>query len=79
VTQAAAGPPPADLHGFTKPVTSFVGGAMETTELATLAGEYRLVTLAGPGGVGKSRLAAVVARPVPRGTDGVIREVTLLM
>jgi predicted ATPase/DNA-binding CsgD family transcriptional regulator len=64
VTQAAAGSAPAELHGFTKPLTSFVGRVIETTELATLTGEYRLVTLTGPGGVGKSRLAAVVARQV---------------
>jgi predicted ATPase len=31
-------------------------------EVAELMGEYRLVTVAGPGGMGKTRLAGEVAR-----------------
>ncbi|MFF7455790.1 ATP-binding protein [Kitasatospora sp. NPDC008115] len=38
-------------------VTSFVGRRRELTELALLLAGHRLVTVTGPGGVGKSRLA----------------------
>ncbi len=44
--------------------TSFVGRAEEVKELAELVGAERLVTLTGPGGVGKSRLALQVAADV---------------
>jgi predicted ATPase/DNA-binding SARP family transcriptional activator len=44
-------------------LTSFVGRARDVAEVATLLAKARLVTLYGPGGVGKTRLAAeVVAR-----------------
>jgi non-specific serine/threonine protein kinase len=43
-------------------LTSFVGRADETAALARLLEERRLVSLAGPGGVGKSRLAARVLK-----------------
>ncbi|HEX9039149.1 MAG TPA: LuxR C-terminal-related transcriptional regulator [Ktedonobacterales bacterium] len=39
------------------PVSSFIGRAQELTEIARLLGERRLVTLIGPGGTGKTRLA----------------------
>lgn len=38
-------------------LTSFIGREAELTELVSLARRYRLVTLIGPGGVGKTRLA----------------------
>lgn len=41
--------------------TSFVGRAAETAALGAAVAQPGLITLAGPGGVGKSRLAAVVA------------------
>jgi predicted ATPase/DNA-binding CsgD family transcriptional regulator len=41
--------------------TGFVGRAHEHDAVLTLLGTARLVTLVGPGGVGKTRLAAVVA------------------
>jgi predicted ATPase len=42
-------------------VTSFVGRQSEIAELVDLVGAHRLVTLTGPGGVGKTRLAVQVA------------------
>jgi predicted ATPase/DNA-binding CsgD family transcriptional regulator len=43
------------------PLTSFVGRAGDTADITRLLDEYRLVTVTGPGGVGKTRLAAEVA------------------
>jgi predicted ATPase/DNA-binding CsgD family transcriptional regulator len=43
------------------PLTSFVGRAAERAALAEALGSHRLVTAVGPGGVGKTRLAQVVA------------------
>ncbi|GAA1829122.1 ATP-binding protein [Actinomadura chokoriensis] len=43
------------------PLTSFVGRARERAELAEMIGGHRQVTAAGPGGVGKTRLALAVA------------------
>jgi len=52
-------------------VTSFVGRREETSSLKRALGESRLITLIGPGGVGKTRLALHVAEGVRRGfTDG---------
>jgi len=59
------------VHGFPAVLTSFVGRAEEVAGVAGLLGEYRLVTVTGPGGVGKTRLAAEVARRVAgRFADG---------
>ena len=44
------------------PLTSLVGREHDTTEVARLLKEYRLVTVTGPGGVGKTRVATEVAR-----------------
>ena len=44
-------------HNLPVQVTSFVGRARELGELADLIATHRLVTLTGPGGTGKTRLA----------------------
>jgi predicted ATPase/DNA-binding CsgD family transcriptional regulator len=60
------------VHGLVPALTSFVGRESEVGKAAGLLGEYRLVTVTGPGGVGKTRLAAEVARRVAgRFADGV--------
>ncbi len=73
-------PTPADtalvvLRGFPAPVTSFVGREAELEalhELLTIRGE-RLVTLVGPGGVGKTRLAIEASRRAAGSfTDGAL-------
>ena len=59
------------VHGFPAVLTSFVGRAGPVREVAGLLEEYRLVTVTGPGGVGKTRLAGEVARRVAaRFADG---------
>jgi predicted ATPase len=63
---------PGGMHGLAPALTSFVGRAGQVDEVARLLAEYRLVTVTGPGGVGKTRLADEVARRVAdRFADGV--------
>ena len=53
---------PALRHNLPSQPTSFVGRAAELAELRSLlSGGSRLVTIVGPGGIGKSRLALQVA------------------
>ena len=60
---------PALRHNLPSQATSFVGRAAELAELRSLvSGGSRLVTIAGPGGIGKSRLALQVAAEVLDGT-----------
>jgi len=60
------------VHGLPAAVTSFIGREEAVREVAGLLGEYRLVTVTGPGGAGKTRLAGEVARAVAsRFADGV--------
>ena len=54
------------------PVTSFVGREREIAQIGELLEKSRLVTLLGPGGAGKTRLAREATAPwVPRVADGV--------
>jgi ATP/maltotriose-dependent transcriptional regulator MalT len=67
VTDAAG-----SVHGFPAALTSFVGRANVVDEIADHLSQYRLVTVTGPGGAGKTRLAGEVARQVAgRFADGV--------
>ncbi|MGH2463119.1 MAG: adenylate/guanylate cyclase domain-containing protein [Candidatus Limnocylindria bacterium] len=53
-------------------LTSFLGRQREVAEVAALVAEHRLVTLTGPGGTGKTRLALqVAAEASDRYPDGV--------
>jgi len=62
----------AGMHGFPSALTSFVGRQAELAEVMGLLARYRLVTVTGLGGVGKTRLAGTVARQVAgRFADGV--------
>jgi predicted ATPase/DNA-binding CsgD family transcriptional regulator/transcriptional regulator with XRE-family HTH domain len=64
--------PAAGMHGFTPALTSFVGRARSVSEVAALLDRNLLVTVTGPGGVGKTRLAGEAAwRVAGRFADGV--------
>ena len=71
VEGSAAGMAAVGVRRFPAVLTSFVGRAGAVREVAGLLDEYRLVTVTGPGGVGKTRLAAEVAgRAAARFADG---------
>ncbi|HXF20678.1 MAG TPA: hypothetical protein VN597_09505 [Streptosporangiaceae bacterium] len=60
-----------EMHGFPAALASFIGRAGARRDVAGLVEECRLVTVTGPGGVGKTRLAGQVARLVAgRFADG---------
>src|SRR6266704_3535141 len=70
---AAPEPTPAARGGrgnLRGPLTSFVGREEELARILELLGRHRLVTLTGPGGVGKTRLAAEAARHLGGQADG---------
>jgi predicted ATPase/DNA-binding XRE family transcriptional regulator len=56
--------PAGGMHGFVPALTSFVGRAGPVREVAGLLGRNRLVTVTGPGGAGKTRLAGEIAKQV---------------
>lgn len=58
--QAPAGPP-INPNNLPQPATSFIGREIELSALKRLLGEHRLLTLAGSGGCGKTRLALQLA------------------
>jgi predicted ATPase/DNA-binding CsgD family transcriptional regulator len=70
----AGGASPASLsgaHGFPRALTSFIGRSEVVREVTGLVDQYRLVTVTGPGGAGKTRLAGEVAERVSgRFADG---------
>lgn len=53
---------PADTSSLPRRLTSFVGRDREAQDIQALLEQSRLVTLTGPGGTGKTRLAVEVAR-----------------
>lgn len=53
--------PGAPVHNLPAPVTPFVGRSVELAEVLGLVDRHRLVTVAGAGGSGKTRLALAVA------------------
>jgi predicted ATPase len=67
--ELAAVLPPTNLP---EPVSELIGRDGELREIVSLAATHRLVTLTGPGGIGKTRLALAVARQLaPQFADGV--------
>jgi non-specific serine/threonine protein kinase len=64
VERSAVADEAGSMHGFPAALTSFVGRAAVVAEVAGQLGQYRLVTVTGPGGAGKTRLAGEVARRV---------------
>ena len=60
------------LNNLPIQLTSFIGREKEITEVRQAMNEYRLVTLTGPGGSGKTRLALQVASEITKDfRDGV--------
>ena len=67
-----APPPKPPRHSLPHPVSRFVGRTRQLAELTHLLTETRLLTLIGPGGTGKTRLALQTAHgAVDRFPDGV--------
>ncbi|MFF3842307.1 ATP-binding protein [Streptomyces sp. NPDC001930] len=64
-TARAGGGPERTAPALPAPLTDFVGRARERERLASLVTVARLVTLVGPGGAGKTRLALEVGAELP--------------
>ena len=62
-------PPPNNLPN---PASSFIGRVHELREIVKMLGDQQLITLVGPGGIGKTRLALAVAEHLKHSyADGV--------
>ena len=73
-----ATPPRADGPGaLPAPLDSFIGRKQEITRIGQLFRRHRLVTLVGPAGVGKSRLAIEFAGSLPGARSGSVAMVLL--
>ncbi len=69
---------PPRTRGLPRPLSSFIGREAEIRAVCELLlSGARLVTLTGPGGVGKTRLAVAVAESLATGFDGQIVFVSL--
>ena len=73
--EAASAAPPADRPvtprtNLRAGLTSFVGRDVDVARVRELVGEYRLTTLTGPGGSGKTRLAGEASRGLVETTPG---------
>ncbi|MFB7998062.1 BTAD domain-containing putative transcriptional regulator [Streptomyces sp. NPDC056002] len=70
---AGAAPPQSERprSNLPAPLTALVGRDRSLTEIGRLLTTERLVTLTGPGGVGKTRLAVEAARRIQDAPDGV--------
>jgi predicted ATPase/DNA-binding SARP family transcriptional activator len=67
--QAPAAEPPAAVRtNLRAQLTSFIGREQDVARVTKALTQYRLVTLVGPGGTGKTRLAAEVAAALADGT-----------
>ena len=71
---SAAGP----VVGLPSVRTSLVGRAAERVTVASALADTRLVTLVGPGGIGKTRLSGVVAEETSAGYPGGVAFVDLV-
>ena len=76
-TPVPAGRPPARHAQLPFAATPLVGRAADLAELAALLPTTRLVTLVGPGGVGKSSLAVELARRELAGSGGRVHLIEL--
>jgi len=60
------------MSNLPKATTTLIGRAAELAELTELSGRHRLLTISGPSGIGKTRLAIALGRELrPRFPDGV--------
>ena len=82
---AATGMPTAEpvrsyVTNLTAPPSALIGRKVAETQLLQLLSTYRMVTMTGPGGIGKSVLAQAVARNLfgTFGGDGLLVELTSL-
>lgn len=64
-------------HRVVLPASSFVGRDRDRDELARLTASWPLVTLVGPGGVGKTRLARTVAADIEHRFSAGVRSIEL--
>ena len=61
---------PADGHNIPMPATNLLGRDREMGVLSDMVGRHALVTIVGPGGIGKTRLALELGRSVAREWPG---------